>query len=173
MAGIPVLVLVLRDQALAAAGITGEGVSRQGEIRRHDAVGHQRVHRGNKAAGVAAGVSDALGFPDGPSVGAGQFREAVGPGVIGTVGRGGIDDGGMAVFDEGNRFHSGFVGKAQKCDVRQIEHLAAGIGIFAQFLAEDQQFDIFAAAEPLIDPQSGGAGAAVNKNLGHASRSFT
>ena len=44
---------------------------------------------------------------------------------------------------------------------------------FNQLCSKADQEMILAVTEPLVDPQAGGTGAAVNKNLGHARRSFT
>ena len=92
------LLLVLGDHLLAAAGVARQGEAGQQRIRGENPRSRQRVDDADKAAGVAAGVGNALGVEDLLPVGVGQLRKAVGPVRIDPVGGGGVNDHGVGVF---------------------------------------------------------------------------
>ena len=164
---VPVGVLIFGDQILAAAGVAGEGIGRQGEIRGKNAAADQGVHCGDEAAGVTAGVGDPGGGDDLLPVGRRQLREAVGPGGVGPVGGGGVDDPGLAAFGQGYRFDGGRVGQAQEDDVGGGDGVLPGGGILSQLLGQGQDIQVGSGSQTVGNPQAGGAGAAVNENIDH------
>ena len=163
MAGVPVFILILGNQLLAAAGVAGEGIAGQGIIRPHNAQLHQRGNRGDKARCMAAGVCDALCGFDGLAVA--DFSKAVNPVGVGAVGGGSVDDAGGGIFHQRHSFHGRGVRQAQENNIRRVHEFGALHAVFALILVNKQQLDILAAAQPPVNLQAGGAFLAVNINF--------
>ena len=156
-------VLIFRDHFLAAAAVSGEGVTTQQGIRRKDPVINEGPDQCNKSAGMAAGNRNAFGGDDFLKECRGKFRETICPLIVGAVRRGGIQHHYIRIFDHGDCFPGGIIRQTEKCDIAGVEHLPAPWRIFAVFFGKKHQFDVFALLEPLIDPKTGSPGLPVNK----------
>ena len=164
--GVTVGILILGNELLAAAGVTGEGVAVEGLVGEDQAHLCQRIHSGNEAGGVAAGVGHPLGFDDGLPVAGGELGEAVVPAGGGTVGGGGVDDPGVGVFDHSHGLTGSVIGETQEDQVGGVQKLLPLGGVLALFVVDEQQLDVGAGGEPVIDLQTGGALLAVNVYFG-------
>ena len=118
---------------------------------------------------MAAGYGNAPGIQDLVFKLRAQFRETVCPVGIGSVGSGGIQHCHPVIFNEAHRFHGRSIGQAQKRHITAVQRLFSGFGIFSHFIGQCHQLQILPGREPLIDPQSGGTGAAINKDSFHVS----
>ena len=160
-------ILVFRNHFLAAAGVSRQGDAGQRGVPGKHARRGQRGDQSDKSAGVTSGIGDPLGLGDFFSLSA-QFGKAVHPSVRRAVGGGGVDHGGGGILNERNGFPCRIIGQAQKSDVRRVQHLPSGPGILAERLGQSQKRYIGAIGQPIRDPKTGGAGAAVNKYLCHS-----
>ena len=117
---------------------------------------------------MAAGVGDAFGcfqlFPL-----TGQLRHAVGPAFRHPVGGGGVDDDRVRACDERGCLDGCRIRQAEKGNSGAVEGIRPGSRILTGFLRQDNQFNVLPGGKPLPDPQAGGAGTAVDKNLNHES----
>ena len=164
--GVQFVCLVLGDHLLAAAAVARERVARQQRVRRQDARLDERVDQHDEAAGVAAGHRDALGRTDrGLALGR-QLREAVRPAGGRAVRGRGVEHDRVRVLDEVRRRDGRRVRQAQKRNVRAVEQLALRFDIVVQLGRQGQQVDVRALGQPVINAQTGRAGAAVDEN-GH------
>ena len=173
VADVPVFVLIFGDQALAAAGVAGQGVGSQGEGLVDDPLGDQRTDGSDEAAGVAAGICNAAASCNGASVLIGQLREAVGPGGVHAVGGGGVDDADIGTLCKGHGFLCGCVGQAEEGDITFKQGFASGLGVLTGVAGQGQDGKVLPARQTVRDPQAGGSGAAVDEYALHAITSFT
>ena len=165
MPRVAVFVLILRDHLLAAAGITGQRSTGQRGVLRDDAARDERIYGGDKAARVAAGVRDALGIPDRFAVRLGQLSKAVIPVRVGAVRGRGINDTGGIILDERNGLACRRIRQAQERNVGCVQELAALLSVLALVLIDEQQLDVVAAAEALVNLEAGRALFAVDVNF--------
>ena len=156
--------LILGDHLLAAAAVARERVARQQRVRRQDARLDERVDQHDEAAGVAAGHRDALGGTDrGLALGR-QLRETVRPAGGRAVRGRGVEHDRVRVLDEVSRRDGRRVRQAQKRDVRAVEQFALGLDIVVQLGRQGQQVDVRALGQPVVNAQTGRAGAAVDED---------
>ena len=171
MPGVPVRVLVLGNELLAAAGVAGQGVGTQRVVRGDQPQLDQGIDGRDEAGGMTAGVGDSLGMDDRLPVLGGEFGEAVGPALRRPVGGGGVDDLRVGVLDHGHGFAGRVVGQAEEDQIRRIETFFALGGVLPLLLVDEEKLDVLAGGQPVIDLQAGGALPSVNKNHrfhGHA-----
>ena len=76
-----------------------------------------------------------------------------------------IDDTGGIILDERNRLFRRRIRQAQKRNVGCIEELAALLDVLALVLVDEQQLDIVAATEALVNLETGRALFAVDINF--------
>ena len=114
---------------------------------------------------MAARISHTLRVLDGFAVRLGKLGKAVVPIRVGAVRGRGIDDTGGVILDERNGLACRRIRQAQKRNVGCIEELAALLDVLALVLVDEQQLDIVAAAETLINLQTGRAFLAVDVNF--------
>ena len=142
----------------------------QGRVGRYQALMHQRFDQGDESAGVAARVSDPV--TDGDLLTqAVEFGESIIPARLGSVGGGGVDDGCVAVYQL-RRLDGRGVRQAEERDIRSVQDLFPGCFVLSQLRREAQDLQFRPVGQTLMNPQAGGAGAAVYKNLCHWSSSF-
>ncbi len=131
--------LILGDHLFPAAGIPGQRIGRERRVFCDNALLHQRIDRGDKAAGVAAGIGHAQGLPNAPAVPRRQLGKAVGPARIGPVRRGRVNDTGFGVFNQPDGFLCRPVRQAQKHKIRLVHQVAAPLRVLAPLLFNEQQ----------------------------------
>ena len=73
----------------------------------------------------------------------------------------------LDLVDHGDRFARGIVVQAQDHQVDAGHQLALGRGVLAQLGRDAHQLDLRHLLEPLANLQAGGAGLAVDEDLGH------
>ena len=162
---IAVLVLILHDHFLTAAGVTGQRSTGERGVLGNDTVCYQRVNRGNKSACVTARIGNALGVLDGFAVRLGQLGKAVIPVRVGAMRGRCVNNAGRVVLDERNGLACRRIRQAQKRNVGCIEKLAALLDVLALVLVDEQQLDIVAATEALVNLETGRALFAVDVNF--------
>ena len=166
-------VLILRDELLASAGVTGQGVGAQGMVRGNQTQLDQGIHGGNEARGVAARVGHPLGTGDPRPMVGGELRKPVVPTRGGAVGGGGVDHPGVGIVNHGHRLPGRLVGQAQEDQVGGVEAFLPFRRVLALFLVNEKKLDILAGGQPVVDLQAGGALPSVDENHRfHASRSW-
>ena len=131
---------------------------------------HQGLHQGDESAGVTAGISDPAAdgdlFPQAVELG-----EAVVPARLGAVGGRGVDDGGIAVHQV-RRLNRRRIRQAEESHIRGVQDLFPGRPVLPQLRRQAQDLQFLPIGQALMNPQAGGAGAAVYKNLCHWFSSF-
>ena len=162
--GVPAIGLILGNHLLAAAGVAGDGVAgeigRRGEKPRR----HQGRNQGDEAAGVAARHGNALRFLHRRLIRRAQLREAISPVGRRAVGGGGVQQRHSAARKHVRCLDGRRVRQAQKRRVALFHGLPPRIGILSDSLGQGNQREIPPRRQALVDPQAGGAGAAVNKD---------
>ena len=159
-------VFPLFDQGVAAAGVAGQGVNRHRSVRGQQPGINQRTHQQDKPGRIAAGVGDILGLADGRALARFQLRQTVGPAGGNPVGGAGVNQAGIRLLNPLGNLHRGVIGQAENRHVGLQNLAAAFFRIAPQILGQGQQFHILPRRHPLMNPQAGGAGMAVDKNLG-------
>ena len=129
--------LVLCDHLFSSAAVASQRKAGQRVIRRQQTVFHQRIHSGNKARGMAAGIGHALPRGNGGSVLRRQLGKAVGPALCCAVSRRGVNDPGSFVLHQGHSLPGRRVWQAQKHNIRRVDALFPLSGVFA-FVLVDQ-----------------------------------
>ena len=114
---------------------------------------------------MAARIGNALGVLDGFAVRLGQLGKAVIPVQVGAMRGRCIDDTGGIILDERDRLFRRRIRQAQERNVGCIEELAALLGVLALILIDEQQLDVVAAAEALVNLETGRALFAVDVNF--------
>ena len=104
---------------------------------------------------MTARVGNALGIPDSFAVCLGQLGKAVIPVRVGAVRGRGIDDTGGVILDERNGLACRRIRQAQERNVGCVQELAALLSVLAPVLIDEQQLDVVAAAEALVNLEAG------------------
>jgi hypothetical protein len=162
--------LVFLDHRPAAAGIAAHRGQRHREIDRQDARIDQRTQHGDGAGRVAAGVADAVGLRYRLPVAFDQFGKAEHPAGRHAVRGGGVDDLGFLgrqLVDQRDRFAGRVVVQAQHHEVDAGHEFALGVHVLAQLGRDAHELDLRHRLQPLANLKAGGAGFAVDENLGH------
>ncbi|MCP1573168.1 hypothetical protein J2S30_001547 [Herbaspirillum rubrisubalbicans] len=82
------------------------------------------------------------------------------------MGRAGIDDTDLGIFNQRHRFAGGGVGQAQQGDVGAVDGFGAAPRILALGWRQGQHAQVGATAQALVDLQTGGALVAVDEDEG-------
>ena len=114
---------------------------------------------------MAARISHTLRVLDSFAVRLGKLGKAVVPIRVGAVRGRCVNNAGRVVLDERNGLACRRIRQAQKRNVGCIEELAALHDVLALVLVDKQQLDIVAAAETLINLQTGRTLFAVDVNF--------
>jgi hypothetical protein len=114
-------VLEFRDHAFAAAGIAGEAIHGDGELRRQKTGAYQRAHQRQKAGGPAARIAHPLGRCDAVIAIGFQFGEAVGPTRRHAMGAGGVDHPHIGIVDQRHGLLRRLVRQAQDHHIGVVE----------------------------------------------------
>ena len=85
------------------------------------------------------------------------------------MGSGGIDDNGIRILHHGSGFPGCVIRQAEEYNIRPVQRIPAGGRILPELFGKNQKGQIGTGGQALPDPQAGGSGTAVNKNLGHKS----
>ena len=145
----------------------------QGRVRRQQAPLYQRRNQGDKARGVAAGVGDPLGCPDGFPLLRAQLREAVNPAWGGPVGGGSVDDPGIGVFHQLYRLHGGLIRQAEEDHIGLVHQPFPFCGILALVFVDEQEPDVLPARQAVVDLEAGGALLAVDVDFWFTHKHYT
>ena len=160
-----VAVLEFRDHALAAAGIAGDAIGGEREIRRDETGAHQRPHDGQKAGGPAAGIAHPLRRGDALIAVRLQFGEAEVPALRHPVGGGGVDHPGGGIVDQGDGFARRLVRQAQDHQIGRVQRrLARGRHPCARH-PTGRSAKARPGRQALADLQTRGAGRAVDEDF--------
>lgn len=159
------LILIFRDQRLAAAGIAADGVDRQSLIIIDQARIDQRRQYRDGAAGIAAGIADISCLSDLVAQIAGQFGETEDPAIIDPMRGRGVDQPHVHSRRQRDRLFRGLIGQAEDADIRLGKGLAPGGGILAPIGVKLDQADIIAQLKTVADLKTRCACLAIDENL--------
>ena len=159
------LVFEFRNHAFAAAGIAGDAVYGDGEIRWHQTGAHQWPYDGQKAGRPAAGIAHPLGGRDAVIAVHFQFRETIGPARRDTMSTGGVDHPHSGIVDQGDGLLRRLIGQTQDHQVGIVQRGFACRRILAVGIGQGDQRKFAAARQTLADFQPGGAGGAVDEDF--------
>ncbi len=95
-----------------------------------------------------------------------SLGEAVGPAGGGAIGGRGVDHPRAGLLDQADGFARRVVGQAQDHRVGGVQQLGAGGRVLARGPGRWRSGEVVAAFQPLADLQAGGAGFAVDEDLG-------
>jgi len=136
-------------------------------VGRNEASFNERMHDQVKAAGVAARHGDFLRVLHFFALRCREFRQAVNPVRIGAVCGAGIQNARALIgwIKQRDRFLGCRIGQAQKYHVGRVDELGLDLGVLALGFGDGEDFDFAAALQALVDLQTRGAVAAVDKYL--------
>ena len=163
------------DHLAPAARVAADRRQHGGVVRRQQPGIDQRPQQRDGAGGVAAGVGHALGLLHGGALVFRQLGEAESPAFGHAVRRAGVDDARLLArqrVDHGHRFACRVVVQAQDDQIDTGHDLALGVGVLAFGRVDADEIDARHVRQPLANLQPGGAGFAVDENLGHCVLSF-
>ena len=165
-------VFPLFNEGLAAAGVAGKGVDGQGGIGGQQPGVNQGAGQQDEPGGVAARIGDIFGAANGRPLPRMQFRQSVFPTGGDPMGGAGVNQPGSGIGNPPGRRCCGVIRQAKNGDLRFQEAGLPFLGIAPQFRGQGQQFQIRPPGQPLVDPQAGGSGMAVNKHFRQHKRSI-